>query len=86
MVQGEFAALMAMVFSTPRHAQSQVTSADMYCLNSRQAIQKYIKANNNLGEVSDAMFKSHVNRAIASGEKSDVFLRPKGEFRAFRPG
>ncbi|KAF2007738.1 hypothetical protein P154DRAFT_516552 [Amniculicola lignicola CBS 123094] len=46
--------------------------------SSRQAIQKYIKANNKLGDVTDVMFKSHVNRAIQSGEKSGVFTRPKG--------
>lgn len=53
----------------------------MNCLCSRQAIQKYIKANNSLGDVSDAMFKSHVNRAIVSGEKAGDFTRPKGMFR-----
>jgi histone H1/5 len=57
--------------------------ADTDRLRSRQAIQKYIKANNTLGDVTDAMFKSHVNRAIASGEKNGDFTRPKGEFRTF---
>ncbi|KAF2791365.1 hypothetical protein K505DRAFT_363895 [Melanomma pulvis-pyrius CBS 109.77] len=46
--------------------------------SSRQAIQKYIKANNTLGDVTDVMFKSHVNRAIVSGEKAGDFTRPKG--------
>jgi hypothetical protein len=45
---------------------------------SRQAIQKYIKANNSIGEITEPMFKSHVNRAIAKGEKDGVFTRPKG--------
>jgi histone H1/5 len=49
-------------------------------LRSRQAIQKYIKANNSLGSVTDAAFKSHVNRAIAAGVKNEEFLQPKGEF------
>jgi histone H1/5 len=48
--------------------------------NSRQAIQKYIKANNKLGNVSDAAFKSHVNRAIASGVEKSDFSQPKGTF------
>jgi hypothetical protein len=47
-------------------------------LHSRQAIQKYIKANNKLGNVSDTAFKGHVNRAIASGEEKGDFSRPKG--------
>ncbi|KAF2641226.1 hypothetical protein P280DRAFT_468878 [Massarina eburnea CBS 473.64] len=47
--------------------------------SSRQAIQKYIKANNDLGSISDAMFKSLVNRAIVSGEEKGAFSRPKGE-------
>jgi histone H1/5 len=47
---------------------------------SRQAIQKYIKANNKLGNVSDAAFKSHVNRAIASGVEKSDFSQPKGTF------
>jgi len=45
---------------------------------SRQAIQKYIKANNKVGNVSDTAFKGHVNRAIASGEEKGDFSRPKG--------
>jgi hypothetical protein len=45
---------------------------------SRQAIKKYIKANNKLGDVSDAQFNSLVNRALANGEKNGEFLRPKG--------
>ncbi|KAF2459448.1 linker histone H1 and H5 family-domain-containing protein [Lineolata rhizophorae] len=47
--------------------------------SSRQAIKKYIKANNNLGETTDAAFTSHVNRALAAGEKSGDFSRPKGK-------
>jgi hypothetical protein len=49
-------------------------------LHSRQAIQKYIKANNSLGNVSDVTFKGHVNRAITSGEEKGDFSRPKGMF------
>jgi len=46
--------------------------------SSRQAIKKYIQANNNLGGTTEAMFTSHINRAILSGEKSGDFARPKG--------
>jgi histone H1/5 len=45
---------------------------------SRQAIKKYIKSNNSLASVTDAAFNSHINRALAAGEKSGVFERPKG--------
>jgi hypothetical protein len=50
------------------------------CLRSRQAIQKYIKANNKIGNVSDTAFKGHVNRAITSGEEKGDFSRPKGTY------
>lgn len=46
--------------------------------SSRQAIQKYIKANNNVGNITDTMFKSLVNRAITTGEEKGIFSRPKG--------
>ncbi|KAF1956680.1 hypothetical protein CC80DRAFT_516221 [Byssothecium circinans] len=46
--------------------------------SSRQAIQKYIRANNKTDNVSDAMFKSLVNRAISAGEEKGTFSRPKG--------
>ncbi|KAJ5052781.1 hypothetical protein J3E72DRAFT_285881, partial [Bipolaris maydis] len=46
--------------------------------SSRQAIQKYIQANNKLGNLSDAAFRGHVNRAISSGEEKGDFARPKG--------
>jgi hypothetical protein len=54
-------------------------------LHSRQAIQKYIKANNSLGNVSDVTFKGHVNRAITSGEEKGDFSRPKGMFCTVLP-
>jgi len=46
--------------------------------SSRQAIQKYIRANNKVENVTDAAFRSHVNRAITSGEEKGDFARPKG--------
>jgi histone H1/5 len=46
--------------------------------NSRQAIKKYIKANNKLGTTTDNAFNSHINKALGVGEKNSVFERPKG--------
>jgi len=46
--------------------------------SSRQAIKKYIKANNKLGATTDAQYSSHINKALATGEKNGVFDRPKG--------
>ncbi|KAF1946624.1 hypothetical protein EJ02DRAFT_450356 [Clathrospora elynae] len=46
--------------------------------SSRQAIQKYIQANNTLGSLSETAFRNHVNRAITSGEEKGDFARPKG--------
>src|SRR5690349_21609337 len=51
--------------------------ADHDC--SRQAIQKYIKANNKVGNLSDTAYKGHVNRAIAHGVEKGIFLQPKGK-------
>lgn len=47
--------------------------------SSRQAIQKYIKANNSVGNLSDTAYKGHVNRAIAHGVEKGIFLQPKGK-------
>jgi len=46
--------------------------------SSRQAIKKYILANNKLAGTSDAQFNSHINRALTTGEETGVFERPKG--------
>jgi hypothetical protein len=46
--------------------------------NSRQAIKKYIQANNTLTGTSETAFSSHLNRALKSGEENGVFERPKG--------
>jgi histone H1/5 len=47
--------------------------------SSRQAIQKYIKANNKVDNLSDTAYKGHVNRAIAHGVEKGIFLQPKGK-------
>ena len=45
---------------------------------SRQAIKKYVKANNKLGSVTDAAFNTHISKALHTGEENGVFDRPKG--------
>ena len=46
---------------------------------SRQAIQKYIQANNKVGNLSETAFRNHVNRAITSGKDKGDFAQPKGK-------
>ena len=53
--------------------------ADLVCPTSRQAIKKYIQANNNLGNTTDAQFNQHISKALQSGEDAGVFDRPKGK-------
>jgi len=47
-------------------------------LSSRQAIKKYILANNDLGNVTEATINMHISKALQSGEDGGDFLRPKG--------
>ncbi|KEQ93548.1 hypothetical protein AUEXF2481DRAFT_41789 [Aureobasidium subglaciale EXF-2481] len=46
---------------------------------SRQALKKYVQANNNLSSVTEAAFTTQFNRALAKGSESGVFERPKGK-------
>lgn len=46
--------------------------------SSRQALKKYVLANNNLGNISDAAFTQRFNQALSKGTESGAFLRPKG--------
>ncbi|OAQ66165.1 histone H1 [Pochonia chlamydosporia 170] len=46
--------------------------------SSRQSLKKYVKANNNLGTVSDNMFDSLFNKALKTGVEKGVFAQPKG--------
>merc|ERR1711881_95765 len=46
--------------------------------SSRQAIKKYIKANNNLGNTTNNAFTAHINKALKTGVDSGVFAQPKG--------
>ena len=85
MVLGESTLGGVDVCCSPRHAFVPTdwrTRADHDGVYSRQAIQKYIRANNNLGDITDNAFKGHVNRAITAGEEKGDFTRPKGESRA----
>lgn len=46
--------------------------------NSRQAIKKYVRANNKLGSTTDAAFDKHISHALKHGEDTGDFERPKG--------
>jgi histone H1/5 len=46
--------------------------------SSRQSLKKFVKANNNLGTVSDNMFDSLFNKALKNGVEKGVFAQPKG--------
>jgi hypothetical protein len=63
-----------------QHSALTNCPADFLPFCSRQAIKKYIKANNSLGDVSDGIFTSRVNRAIQAGVEKGQFEQPKGEF------
>jgi histone H1/5 len=53
-------------------------STNMCLHNSRQAIKKYVQANNNLSGVTDATFTTQFNKALQKGSETGVFARPKG--------
>lgn len=46
--------------------------------SSRQALKKYVKANNQINVVSDTMFDSLFNKALRAGVEKGVFEQPKG--------
>ena len=46
---------------------------------SRQSLKKYVKANNQLGSTTDAMFDSLFNKALRLGVQKGHFEQPKGE-------
>ena len=67
------------VFGAPRCLHRvEEPPADLLRSISRQAIKKYIQANNNLGATTDAQFSSHISKALQTGEDANVFSRPKG--------
>lgn len=47
---------------------------------SRQAIKKYIQANNNTNAASSNVFDSQFNRALKNGVEKGEFSQPKGMF------
>ena len=57
--------------------QRTPTTDNVFC-NSRQALKKYVQANNNLGATTDAQFTVQFNKALQRGSDSGVFARPKG--------
>jgi hypothetical protein len=46
--------------------------------NSRQAIKKYVKANNKVQFASETQFDSMFNKALKSGVEKGEFTQPKG--------
>lgn len=52
--------------------------ADVLNLNSRQAIKKYVKANNKVQFTSETQFDSMFNKALKSGVEKGEFTQPKG--------
>jgi histone H1/5 len=47
-------------------------------MHSRQAIKKYVKANNTINTPSGAQFDSLFNKALKSGVEKGDFAQPKG--------
>ncbi|CAG8905264.1 unnamed protein product [Penicillium egyptiacum] len=46
--------------------------------SSRQAIKKYVQANNKINVTSQSVFDSQFNKAIKAGVEKDEFTQPKG--------
>jgi len=71
--------LHPMLASPPRlYILLQAHLVDMYYHNSRQAIKKYVKANNKITITSEAQFDSMFNKALKSGVDKGDFTQPKG--------
>jgi histone H1/5 len=49
-------------------------------LYSRQAIKKYVKANNTITVTSESQFDSLFNKALKTGAEKGDFSQPKGMF------
>jgi len=52
-------------------------------IDSRQAIKKYVKANNKVQFTSETQFDSMFNKALKSGVEKGEFTQPKGRPHAF---
>lgn len=50
--------------------------------HSRQAIKKYVTANNKLNVASQATFDAQFNKAIKAGVEKGEFTQPKGKFQS----
>jgi len=58
-----------------------ISSTGSKCANdhcSRQALKKYVRANNNLTISSETQFDSLFNKALKSGVEKEDFMQPKG--------
>jgi hypothetical protein len=64
----------------PRRSQFWFGHPQLTCLtlNSRQAIKKYVKANNKVQFTSETQFDSMFNKALKSGVDKGEFTQPKG--------
>lgn len=83
-----------LVHSRPRRRSRRVSSATRHSFpqrarlltdllsHSRQAIKKYVQANNDLSASTENQFTSQFNKALQKGGDSGVFARPKGTLRA----
>ncbi|EDN03405.1 predicted protein [Histoplasma mississippiense (nom. inval.)] len=53
--------------------------------SSRQALKKYVQANNNINITSQSAFDTQFNRAVKTGVEKGDFTQPKGEATHFPP-
>ena len=56
-----------------RHSKLTVSTT-----NSRQAIKKYVRANNKIATTSEAQFDAMFNKALKTGAEKGDFTQPKG--------
>lgn len=76
------------LLSLPRSARawtfsSHITPTNLFSYFSRQAIKKYVSANNKINVASQATFDAQFNKAIKAGVEKGEFTQPKGKSRSF---
>jgi len=80
--KSESAAPKAKSAATHPSYQDMITSAIISLKerngSSRMKLKKYVKANNNVGNVGDKMFDALFNKALKNGVEKGVFEQPKG--------
>lgn len=80
--KSESAAPKAKSAATHPSYQDMITSAIISLKDrngsSRMKLKKYVKANNNVGNVGDKMFDALFNKALKNGVEKGVFEQPKG--------